>query len=643
MASSQIAITLNTSIPGSTPFLLTKDVLQYKGKKFSSFALYPFFDPMKPYPRDLIQDLPYDKRLEIFFIQDKFEAFVLNDQSQEDSQNEEWRQEIRTLEKEVAELTQDIDVIKETINWTEDPEIPKLYNQKTRVYDEKKNKLKSLQEKIGNQAELNFEFTVKIILSTAFPVNNYYQSIDFYGKVQNKSTIKGINLDWIPVLPYKYSKMFSYLKSNGKIYTVSQVIWVNDVFNHPRYKRIIESYEQNSKKESDVSADNIKKLQEKNEKTKKKIIDDLIWIPNWKIENFNVTERSQNARQVMLKINEIAKILIQDKKNVVQENADLFLLNINFKSSKTDTSHLELFSNLSKYKAKNATETLSGIQLLELKKIILTDENLEILKEDQKNPAVKKQIEEFQKNRNDILTMFYEIVKLYYDELLGMRMTYSQELRPCVLKMKTCAIREKALLIISNEKSDYSNDLDKKEIQEYIQKNFKNYSVFSKDLEILRKERKISNPEWYEITSADSSTKQQSIQKKLFQKILNCKIKPKSCMQNDDVVNSLKVYLDEISEQKGGISETIYDAYLVINVIEGEITVDNYQNVKCAFLNHSLGAMVKKFKSNTNQNNIESTKTFFSLVDELKVEQKSKTQKQQKKGGSATKKRRGRR
>lgn len=643
MATSQIVITLNTSIPGSAPFLLTKDVIQYKGKKFPSFAMYPFFDPTKRYPRDIIQSLPYDKRLEIFFIKEKFENVVLKDQSKEENetQHEEWRQQIRVLEKEVKQLTQDLDVIKETMELTDDSGIRQQYNQKQKDFDSKKAILKTLQERIGNQAELNFEFTIKIILSTGFPVNNYYQSIDFYGTsaFRSKSTLKGSNFDWIPFLPQKYSKIFSYLKTNGKTYTVSQVTWVNDVFNHPRYKRIIESYEQNSKTESDVSTENVQKLKETNEKAKKKIVDDLIWISNWKTEKIQNphSQQGQNYQELMYKLNAFALLFLGGGSGSMQEMANNILKQIKLTPNQnSSTTFLELFTNWSKYN-KSAPGDKAQI---ELKKIILSEENLEIIKENQSDIDIGN----FQNKRNTILKEFTELVKMYYNELLNAKVAYSQELRPSVLKMKTCIVKEKALQIIGNEGSDFSNDIDKKEIKDYIDKNFKNYSVFAKDLEILRKERKISNPEWYDITSSDTSMKQQAIQKKLFQKILNCKVKPESCMKKDDIINSLKVYLDEhMTKQNGAISETVYDAYLVINVIEGEITIDNYQQVKCAFLDNSLGAMYKKLKLNANKNNIENTKTFFSLQKELDnlKDLKPVTQKRQKRGAKT--KKRGRR
>jgi DNA-directed RNA polymerase beta' subunit len=35
---------------------------------------------------------------------------------------------------------------------------------------------------------------------------------------------------------------YSYLKLNGKIYTITEVIWMNDIFNHPVYKLLVNEY-----------------------------------------------------------------------------------------------------------------------------------------------------------------------------------------------------------------------------------------------------------------------------------------------------------------------------------------------------------------------------------------------------------------
>jgi len=36
---------------------------------------------------------------------------------------------------------------------------------------------------------------------------------------------------------------YSYLQLDGKIYTTTQLIWLNDIFNHPKYKELIDKYE----------------------------------------------------------------------------------------------------------------------------------------------------------------------------------------------------------------------------------------------------------------------------------------------------------------------------------------------------------------------------------------------------------------
>ena len=211
MAQYQLKVMLNTSIPASVGYTeLTIDMLNYApppGKGVGKILeKYPFFDPFANYPRQVIQDLEYYKRLEVFFNEEKFKSVVLQYSSQ-------------TKEK-----------------------LEKKYK-KTRIGGGVEEA-----DEAGNTADMNenrisnFEFTIQTILCTGFPVNNYFQSIEYYNpKVRTKSmTLKGSS--WFPFLPGRFDRKFSHLKIKDAIYTVTGVVWVNDAFNHPKYAPVLESY-----------------------------------------------------------------------------------------------------------------------------------------------------------------------------------------------------------------------------------------------------------------------------------------------------------------------------------------------------------------------------------------------------------------
>ena len=196
MAQYQLKVMLNTSIPSSVGYTeLTIDILNYEPPptgKPKKLGKYPFFDPFANYPRRLIQNLEYYKRLEVFFNEEKFKSVVLQYSNQS---------KIKDLKTENNKIVKPID------------------------------------QKISN-----FEFTIQTILCTGFPVNNYFQSMEYYDPhIRTKSiTLKGSS--WFPFLPGRFDRTFSHLKLEGGIHTVTGVIWVNDALNHPKYMPVIESF-----------------------------------------------------------------------------------------------------------------------------------------------------------------------------------------------------------------------------------------------------------------------------------------------------------------------------------------------------------------------------------------------------------------
>jgi hypothetical protein len=97
-------------------------------------------------------------------------------------------------------------------------------------------------EKKTDQKISNFEFTIQTILCTGFPVNNYFQSMEYYDpQIRSKYiTLKGSS--WFPFLPGRFDRTFSHLKLEGGIHTVTGVVWVNDALNHPKYFPVLESF-----------------------------------------------------------------------------------------------------------------------------------------------------------------------------------------------------------------------------------------------------------------------------------------------------------------------------------------------------------------------------------------------------------------
>jgi hypothetical protein len=82
--------------------------------------------------------------------------------------------------------------------------------------------------------ENNIMTMIEILFPTKFPVINDLRTS--FDHVFNESSIQRMILN--PVI----RKHFSYLKINGEIYTFKKNIWLNDILNHPMYRRLINEY-----------------------------------------------------------------------------------------------------------------------------------------------------------------------------------------------------------------------------------------------------------------------------------------------------------------------------------------------------------------------------------------------------------------
>lgn len=255
MAQYQLKVMLNTSIPDVEGYVeLTSDLMNYEvpsGKVPMILSKYPFFDPEANYPRKEIQEMEYHKRIEVFFNQEKFKSVVL----QFSSEN------------------------KKDQDYVEPDDIEVDIDEKT-----KKEQEDAVKEEAKKQhRHKNFEFTIQTLLCTGFPVNNYFQSMEFYdSKIRTKKfTLKGSS--WFPFLTgRRFSTMFSHLKMKGGMYTVTGVVWVNDALNHPQYMAALDSFEKyTEEKKPEVN----KEMREK--VIKKRDLDINMFLLNMYKENLN--------------------------------------------------------------------------------------------------------------------------------------------------------------------------------------------------------------------------------------------------------------------------------------------------------------------------------------------------------------------
>ena len=104
-------------------------------------------------------------------------------------------------------------------------------------------KFSSMLEKYVNkntdaEKQENLKFNISVMLNllfpTSFPVTNNY--VDSYDTYIRKNSVK-MTIDNL-----FSKKKYSYINIDGKIYTVTRFVWLNDILNHPIYARIFNSF-----------------------------------------------------------------------------------------------------------------------------------------------------------------------------------------------------------------------------------------------------------------------------------------------------------------------------------------------------------------------------------------------------------------
>lgn len=760
MAEYQLKVMLNTSIPntgnnGKPEYIeLTSDLLYYEPPPPSSkitLAKYPFFHPEADYPRKTIQNMEYHKRLEVFFNADQFKKVVFEDNTERNNNYEDMKEEKKEKKNEDDE-------------------------------DEDEEKVLEKQKKMNQ----NFEFTIQTILCTGFPVQNYFQSMEYYDpKLRTKKfTLKGSS--WFPFLPSRFDRMFSYLKIGGSIYTVTGIVWINDALNHPNYRSALESSDQ-FEEERDPAK--IEKLNdERKENSEKELYRFILDVydknrnqatSNWKQMDYRKmndlvgrrdrgakTISEQNSLEIQIDFqkeflekmeyapyyqdkfsdlswnvggttkyyskygnktdisnniflnrgrggydDEINKVTIasnEDKpyvywnaihNNVLRDNTDE-----NIEYLTRNTTIRGIFSSSSAFKpyfsvSNQSTEMYSKIYEryklqqefvmpnIDKLEIFFKDFGLESTYENEKKKktdvywfyktilenkkAIRKQLEKYKgdtdnpreklyteiielrndfiKNNNKLVEYLKLFLAKYTDEQISnlSNVGYKNDLQRFVKNMRRYDIEERAYDYVLNN-SDYSEDPDKKAIEEIIREKFKNFNVYSDALKKLAQTRIVSNKYWKRESDKFVGTKKGNIkavssdgETELFKVLGECKDKNSKCLKKrkPQAVKYLMIGLDELkfggigNEQKsaktsGYQADTIYEVYLQTNVIKGKITKENYRNLKCSYLNYSLGSMYQNMRKKNNRNFITDNKMYFDLEDDIKkAEEAAKSKK----------------
>lgn len=648
----QLKIKINTKIPSHKQFELTNNVLVHEVK--SKLSKYPLFTDNKAFPKKLLQNYNYNE-LVLFFFNNKRFISVMKNINPAVKKNKTNRMNFKNIKQNVTK--------------------------KNKVDDDTDKDLK--QNEITIIKYENFILMLQLLFPTTFPlVNNMETSLSYlltdqkevipflkknnntYLNVTNFFSFKGTNTNLFQPLP-KFNRKFSYLKFDNNIYTISHVIWINDVMNHPVYKDILLKYnffekwkikyEENIDQKDAESQSEIVKfinrimLKTNNPLKLDKIIETLKFGKTDTNNNNNrqSSSSSNNSKEALLYINMISALenLENIRKQTGQENAftnsdqnkmiiDNFITVMNIFDSLSDKKGIFTTS------YENLINIKNKIDEYELSRDIndyIIDLNFEYLNDQSKNERTTKVVNRI----NTLFPEFNNFVKVIRD--MKTREIDNPEWKNTITKIikgerdhnfqkiwneiNVCySITDVDNLDEKNAKKKEDDEIKEKEEREKEKKKKMDEVYYNKNkVEIDKKaneaqEAKYRKQKEEELLLKDKQQKEINRQKQIDADILK-KInqaggkKSNKCKNTDNLLNvGFDVIIGnnatDVKEKGKEDEETGFDTignlktieiYLQMDIIEGKVDEKNMNLLNCAYNDNYLGNMYNNLLYNSKE------------------------------------------
>ncbi len=561
-----INILMSTNIPGQADISLTSKTIVGTSANAAKYNEYPYITRSVAIRESYLRNKSFNDILDYFFIKDIFVKktnemrvnkiivktdSVVADNDDDDEEDGPKEEEDGPKEKE--------DVIEVAIN-----------TEKEDDDSETKNELENLKS--------NIQLLLRMLFDT-YPINGNVAS-----SLERTYTTKLYNLN-----------KYSYLNITGKPYTVSKVVWINDVYNHYTSKQLLKDYKEfNAWKVGEIR--NIANNLIDNGKTRENLIkssrktplrgnfrDDIEKIQSYMLNLSNWTTKTQS----FLTIRNALDILY----------AHLIIL---VSTSRTDpvTKTNDYITKLNEKK-----EAIVSDQDPDLKDQVNRLENIiNIIKRSMntKRPYTINNTTDFVTELNRTATVIIN------SNILPISSGVQGLIKDLNDNNEKRIVLEKNQTLINSPNAIFGND-------KYKDTNYKTLTdAISKDIKLIKK---IENLEKYKEFNAETV-------KSLTQKI------QKSDEPNPEKDESGIIY------DNNNVTTPKYEIYLYVDVIEGKVTDDNRDNLDlCTFRDELL--LIKFNQLRNNEMYTLQHDPLIKILASKKDEPKLKV-----KGGSITKKNR---
>lgn len=553
----EIIVMVDSNIPDPKtrkkmePFELTNRTFYHPkltSRVKSTLSKYPYFIAERKYPKDKIYILArmgYEKIIRFFFDKEYFEKKLLG------------------FFKNEPEPTAVADMAPE---------------EKKRIFDE--------------IATYNVQVMIELLFPTTWPaVRNFTSSHTEYilGKKEQGISFKDTlyqkaNFGFATKGSELTSGLFSYLKVDDKIYTVSRVVWLNDLLNHPVYRKFIDNfinYNLWSDRERIRLDDLLKKREDRllsrildnGEQGRKPRIDNLYIFGE--IDNFkgNETQNGEESKPIEPTTRDYKKVQFYEDLHKLIKQLESFKDSIQTQYSEDRETNINKLFSL----AKDLMDSFDRLRKNERVKLRKITDNFGI--------KLSKIVEEFRKLN------VLEKIKLNY--------------------MSEGEINTK----LEGEDPDVVDELKKNysRLVEFIEK--------SKYL--LEPKRESSNSQLQEIIVDYSENNKKGSDTLVFtdlmSKIRSEMIFLKSTPKTDDTDKErMRVGVNVIDKNKTGVPH--YEIYLALDMMEGEINSDNLEGIKCKYRGLYLGRETENFFGKYNPFEVSQHRVYVPEKDEVELE-----------------------
>lgn len=460
----------------------------------------------------------------------------------------------------------------------------------------------------------NIMSMLSLLFPTSFPnKNNLYSSFETY-ILQNYNTNFSFSLKNTIFTNYK----FSYLSINSKKYTITKVVWLNDVYNNPVYKKFIGDFINFNDKLSNESIriDNIIERKIKTlythvisndyqwdeESIKKVLFNNIIWFPKdgtydkTNITNTNTYTEDEyneyfNKYFNTKKIEDILKNTDYLKIAMYGDMSKIYSYNDSQSKEEKFIKKMSFFKNIFKINdyIKNLEKILPNIETtydLSLR----TNDAFEIISN---IPQKKKQ--NYRKVMDDIKNIYtYKIIKEKYMREGNININIKDEEEFIVNKLKS----EFKLFINFIENINQILPGQKESTNEKLQQMINDYSTKSsnKDSSVCGFGDTM-NYIYYNFVKRISYAKQ-----------------PTEC---SNILDENHFYTGLTKINNNDFDKPQYEAHIHINLIEGELTPNNINKFICNYKGLYLGKELEHIVVNYNKYDVLEDSLFFKLDEKL--------------------------